>query len=581
MRTWYRKLQFGQKVLFVLLLMILLPVFALSFLEFYYFNYILTNKTNDYLKNLASVTLSKIESTVSDIENVAFYINGNDIVQASLKREETVLSDRQEYYVLYRDIRDVLASYALFRQEINAINLRSETGKEYAYTKTRYGKRLDITDYIRNENQYWTIAEDHIILVKKLFAYPVRESLGYIMLDVSRDSMYNVISDIELSGDGKVFLVNEEGSILVSEPAGLTGVPLDEPYRNCFGAEEAFYSDIVVDQKHYSIYNSRPTEAGWHMMLAIPRDYYAAGIGELRNMVFLITLMTAAIAALLSFMISKSITKPIRSLSQAMEAFGQGNFEINCVVEAEDEIGRLSSTFNQMVSDMNELVNNVYEQQMMKQEAQMKSLQMQINPHFLYNTLDTINWLARIRQADEIGDMAAALGNMMRYSLSNRSFVTIREEVKNLHDYLAIQNQRYGDKMEARIEIGEELMGFYVPKLLIQPLLENAIVHGMEEKLDRGVIIITAWQEGDDLYVQVADDGVGMTEETIAQLLNEDYSVKKKGHTSIGIVNVSRRIQMIYGTGYGLQIQSILGAGTRMTIHIRALTEEPDAIKYD
>lgn len=576
MKNWYKGQSFGTKVLFVMLTMILVPVVVLSTLEFYYSNLILVKKTNDYLKNLASVTLSKVESTVSDIENVAFYINGNDIIQEALKKEAKNISDRTDSYVLYREIRNVMSMYALFRQEINAMGILSESGQEYIYTKIRFGEPFVIRTYIREDKQYWAVDEDRIILMKKLFAYPTQEYLGHVALDVNRSSFSKIISDIELSENGMIFLVNEEGTILVSAPDGDLGIPLEPALMECFGTDEEFYSDIVIGKEHYSVYNSRPTAAGWHMMLAIPRDYYAGGIGELRNTVFIITFVTALVAGLFSVMISRSITKPLRKLSAAMEAFGQGDFDINCVVESEDEIGRLSNTFNQMVTDMNEMLNSVYEQKMMKQEAQMKSLQMQINPHFLYNTLDTINWMARIRQADEVGDMAAALGNMMRYSLSKRSFVQLAEEVKNLNDYIAIQNMRYGDKMEARIEIDKELMDLFIPKLLIQPLLENAIVHGMEEKVEKGTIIVTAWREDGELYIQVKDDGVGMTEDTITQLLSEDYSVKKKGHTSIGIVNVNRRIQMIYGTGYGLQIQSVLGAGTKMTIHIRAMTGEPD-----
>lgn len=245
------------------------------------------------------------------------------------------------------------------------------------------------------------------------------------------------------------------------------------------------------------------------------------------------------------------------------------------------KIGRLSHTFNQMVMDMNSLVNTVYEQKVMKQEAQMKSLQMQINPHFLYNTLDTINWMARIRHVDEIGDMVAALSNMMRYSLEKKSFVRLGEEVKSLKDYIAIQNYRYRDKMVAEIEIDESLMSLYIPRLLIQPILENAIVHGIEEKLDKGHILVAARREDEELYIQIIDDGVGMTEETMSHILREDYSMKKSGHTSIGVVNVNRRIQMIYGKDYGLLVQSVLGAGTKITIHIPAREEEQEEVKKD
>lgn len=581
MRKWFRKQDFQSKLLFIFLTMILIPVILLSFLEFYYSKKMLADKTNDYLKNLAAVTLSKIDSTVSDIENVAFYINGNNTIQASLKAERQAVGNRVAYYELHSDIRQILASYVLLRQEINAICIHSESGREYTYTKTRNGPPLDITRYIRDEKQYWAVDKNHIVLMKKLYAFPSQSLLGYIALDVNAKSLYDIIADIDLTKSGRIFLVNEEGRILASESETLSGELLDEPYRNFLGENEAFYNNVRVGNTYYSVYNSGAISNGWYMVLAIPRDYYMRDITKLKNVIIPITLTTALLTALLSILVSRGITRPIRFLSGAMENFGQGNFDINCQVDSEDEIGRLSHTFNQMVMDMNSLVNTVYEQKVMKQEAQMKSLQMQINPHFLYNTLDTINWMARIRHVDEIGDMVAALSNMMRYSLEKKSFVRLGEEVKSLKDYIAIQNYRYRDKMVAEIEIDESLMSLYIPRLLIQPILENAIVHGIEEKLDKGHILVAARREEEDLYIQIMDDGVGMTEETMSHILKEDYSMKKSGHTSIGVVNVNRRIQMIYGTDYGLLVQSVLGAGTKITIHIPAREEEQEEVKKD
>lgn len=581
MRKWFRKWGFQSKLLFIFLTMILTPVILLSFFEFYYSKKMLADKTNDYLKNLAAVTLSKIDSTVSDIENVAFYINGNNTIQASLKAEKQVVGNRVAYYELHRDIRQILASYVLLRQEINAICIHSESGREYTYTKTRNGPSLDITRYIRDEKQYWAVDKNHIVLMKKLYAFPTQSLLGYIALDVNAKSLYDIIADIDLTKSGRIFLVNEEGRILATESETLSGELLDEPYRNFLGENEAFYNNVRVGNTYYSVYNSGAISNGWYMVLAIPRDYYMRDITKLKNVIIPITLTTAFLTALLSILVSRGITRPIRFLSGAMENFGQGNFDINCQVDSEDEIGRLSHTFNQMVMDMNSLVNTVYEQKVMKQEAQMKSLQMQINPHFLYNTLDTINWMARIRHVDEIGDMVAALSNMMRYSLEKKSFVRLGEEVKSLKDYIAIQNYRYRDKMVAEIEIDESLMSLYIPRLLIQPILENAIVHGIEEKLDKGHILVAARREDEDLYIQIMDDGVGMTEETMSHILREDYSMKKSGHTSIGVVNVNRRIQMIYGKDYGLLVQSVLGAGTKITIHIPAREEEQEEVKKD
>ena len=264
-----------------------------------------------------------------------------------------------------------------------------------------------------------------------------------------------------------------------------------------------------------------------------------------------------------------------------MENVGKGNFDVSINVEAEDEIGLLGRTFNQMVKDMRRLIDNVYEQQRMRQEAEMKSLQMQINPHFLYNTLDTINWMGRMKGVDEVGEMTSALGNLMRYSLNRKDFVTIGEELKNLQDYIGIQNVRYGDRMTIRFNIQNGVQSCYIPKLLIQPILENAIVHGVEDKLEPGNIEIRIYYEGDDLYVVVEDDGVGMTQEAIEILISEDLS-PKYGHTSIGVNNVNRRIQSVFGRDYGLMIQSQLGAGTTITLHMKVLEMMPDIqLKYD
>ncbi len=571
MRQKIRDLKFTNKLLLIFLGIIVIPSIFLSIIEFTYSSRIMEEKTNDYLKSMSSVTLSKIESTISDIEDMAFYINGNDNIQNALMEEENALSDRKSYYAVYEEICSNLKLYALFRQEVSAISILSENNRTYSYTKNR--SSIDIAKYIKSQNQYWVVDGEHVMLMKQIYAFPMKECLGYTAIDVDDGSLYQLIEDIEYAKEGNVFLVNEEGKVIAAEEQELQGDLLPDAYRNCFGEQEAFYGDVLIDNQHYSIYNSAPISNGWHMLLAIPRDYYMRDIVGLRNIVTLITFLVALVASAASLLIARQITQPIQKLSNAMEQFGQGNFEINNEVKSDDEIGRLSKTFNTMVADMNSLVKSVYEEKMMKQDAQMKSLQMQINPHFLYNTLDTINWMARIKHVDEVGDMAAALGNLMRYSLSEKSYVTIKEEVDNLKNYLAIQNVRYGDQMESKIAIEEEFYDLYIPKLLIQPMVENAIIHGLEQKMDKGHVLISAYVDGENLYIVVEDDGVGMTEDAVEQIMCMDHSQKTEKHTSIGIVNVNRRIQMIYGKEYGLLIQSVLGAGTKMTLHMKVITE--------
>ena len=190
-----------------------------------------------------------------------------------------------------------------------------------------------------------------------------------------------------------------------------------------------------------------------------------------------------------------------------------------------------------------------------------------INPHFLYNALDTINWKARFSGADDVGEMACCLGYLLRYSLEPGDFSTLAREIGGLEYYLKIQNFRYSDRLTTVLDIDPAFYEIEIPKLLVQPIVENAIVHGIEAKVDSGTIRIWAERTGQtDLLIHVDDDGVGMTEEACARILSEKEG-RDRAH--IGVYNVHRRIQMHYGEGYGLTIHSAPGVGTRVTLRLR------------
>ena len=449
----------------------------------------------------------------------------------------------------------------------------TEKGDKINYTKNVHLRPLTYGKINRDEEQYWLTDSDYIMFVKNVNTFLMGEKLGKVVLTVKRDTILELMGDIQLNQSGRAFLIDKDGTVVAAADENIEGKKLTE-YGKYIVNTENFYKNEKIDGEKYSIFCSNPISNGWRLLLVMPRSEYIKDVYDLRTITFVIMVVILCVGTVLMSFATRNYTRSIRQLSEAMEKFGQGDFDVNCNIDSADEIGSLSQSFNRMVCDINSLVNSVYEQKVMLQKAQMKSLEMQINPHFLYNTLDTINWMARARHADDVGNMAAALGNMMRYSLSRQSFVRLGDEVKILKDFLYIQNFRYGDRMSSFIEIDEELLDYYIPKLIVQPILENAVVHGIEEKIDDGMVNIKAWLEtgtdGDDLYISVEDDGVGMTEETILQILNEDESIKKQGHTSIGIVNVNKRIQMIYGKNYGLMIQSSLGSGTKMTIHIKA-----------
>jgi len=217
-----------------------------------------------------------------------------------------------------------------------------------------------------------------------------------------------------------------------------------------------------------------------------------------------------------------------------------------------------------MVYNINDLIDKVYTETMLKQEAELKSLRMQINPHFLYNTLDTINWLSREKGVPEVGAMAKSLGDMMYYTINGSDFTNVEDEIKNINNYLMIQRKRYEERIVFTVDIPEELYPYKLPKLILQPLIENAIIHGLENKMKGGLVSIWGRINNKMLMLSVSDNGIGMSQEKVKSILLKD------SQESIGVRNVNQRLQLYYGEQRGLEVQSIINVGTQVTISIPA-----------
>ncbi|HIZ65497.1 MAG TPA: sensor histidine kinase, partial [Candidatus Blautia pullicola] len=215
------------------------------------------------------------------------------------------------------------------------------------------------------------------------------------------------------------------------------------------------------------------------------------------------------------------------------------------------------------------LIYKTKQQQQMLQKTELNSLRMQINPHFIYNTLESIKWIAYMEENEEIVTMVKALGDFMRSSISGSEFISVEKELDNIQCYLTIQKFRYGDKLSVKISIPEELYQAQIPKLLLQPLIENAMVHGLEQKMGNGVISISGFVQNSDLYIDIIDNGIGFSSEALEKL---NAALNTPNDTSVsfglGMRNVHQRIQMYYGEIYGLKVTSQYGVETRVQIHI-------------
>lgn len=578
-RAVFLRLSFSRKLSLICLVMILVPLIGNTLVFYYYSKRILEDRTLDYLQNLASVTTSKVEMSVENVEDTAFFIAGNEKMQEILSDSGEGLK-REERYQQYKEARDLISNYALLSKEIASIYIYAQDGRQFGYTKI---SQVQPSRELLDEDSDWSCVDGHVYLRRTLRRYQDQSELGTLITEAVSSVFYDIVKDISYDAKSLVYIVDRDENVIAGQEASLTGRKLPEGFLQVLEDPEKKLGSVEFEGETYAVYTGEEIENGWRLVLALQENYFMKDVQRLQTFWIILTFITGVLAVFLIILAANGITRPIKRLSGAMEAVGQGDFEISCLVEGEDEIAVLSRTFNQMVLDMRNLIDTMYEQEMMKQEVEMKSLQMQINPHFLYNTLDTINWIARMKGVDEIGEMTSALGNLMRYSLTKKDFVTVEEELANLRNYIGIQNVRYGDRMRIEFQVEQEVLGFYIPKLLVQPILENAIVHGVEEKLEPALIQILAYQENENLYIVVEDDGVGMTQDVVEALMSmDDNPGHKKGHTSIGVHNVNRRIQKVFGPECGLQIKSQLGAGTRITLCMKKMTDCPDIhLKYN
>ncbi len=339
--------------------------------------------------------------------------------------------------------------------------------------------------------------------------------------------------------------------------------------------------NIMNNNKIESVifHSAIPNTNGWSLCSMVSSKELTKDIDNLIYSIFIIWIFMLITSIALCTMFSHSISNPIKKLTTAINSIEDGNLDVFCEVnpKEKDEIAVLAHSFNSMVEEIKFLMNRIYEEENEKRSAELKVLQSQINPHFLYNTLDNLQWKAYDYDAVEIAAMIEALSNFFRISLSNgQEFISLSQEIKHVENYLFIQQKRYEDILKFNIEFDKSLSEITVLKLIIQPIVENAIYHGIKAKLSPGYVNIKVVADNEFIYISVCDDGIGIDKETLEEL-NKSLNVKNENF-GYGLYNVNQRIKLVYGENSGVKIESILNKGTTVTIKIPLSTKE---LKYD
>ncbi|MCI8862630.1 MAG: sensor histidine kinase [Lachnospiraceae bacterium] len=411
-------------------------------------------------------------------------------------------------------------------------------------------------------------SDSYVSVAQAIYGTKSQELIGVALIDLDKRSIQSLVGDITLGQTGFVFIMDSKGNILYT-PENKVVYRINPAWF--LEAQSGSFKCRIQEDQYRIIYNqseyTRLTTVGLYDM-----GKTIEGVSRVQRVSVLLAVLCCGVALVWSALFSKTITTPISNLSRLMKRAQTGDLTVRFDNHYQGEIGQLGDAFNAMVDKINELLRLVYAEQKQKREAEMKILREQIKPHFLYNTLDSIQWMAKRYQAKDIVETVRALSNFFRICLSSgKEYITLREEMSLVRSYLDVQKFRYEDLFEYEPFCPEELLGCEVPRLIIQPLVENALYHGIKESdQERGNIRIRIEKEEPDiLLILVMDDGAGMSPKECGRL-NKILRMEERPEEirAFGVRNVHDRIRFSYGEAYGLFYRPGTGGGTIAEIRL-------------
>ena len=401
-----------------------------------------------------------------------------------------------------------------------------------------------------------------------------RKVKGIVQVDLKYTEFKKIFDSLNINKKNYIFLLDEEDRIIFSSDDTNIG---SGPDSVDFKALNCEYTGGLVKSRNNEtmVVNCMLSSRDWKIVEIIPTVEDFQEIRYASNMSLIIAAVSIMISLIMAYLLSNGITKPITKVVGKMKEVGDGALNNEMAVIGNRDLKVLISSFNRMIERIDALMKKVVEKETEKTNAQLRALQAQINPHFLYNTLDVIRGIAVENQVDSIAEISYNLSRMFRYSIyKDMEIVEIEEEIKHIKYYVIIQKYRHGNKLNMKYDIEKDVLKCKIIRLTIQPLVENAVYHGIEKKAGNGEIVLKIYKSEGGIVISVSDNGLGMSSEKVerlqAALAGDDavYTPERDSGMGIGIMNVNTRLKLFYGSNYGLTIESRLNEGTEVRVHI-------------
>lgn len=596
-----------------LLLVVFAVIFPLLFLE-----------TATFFSVRRVFQLSNYENMQQELDSYNVLVNnrlreyssvGNKIATSlyTIKMLEKTSSDKQlddfiqtnEYYKFLDEWAGELEDYIA----VEVINKRGFIAyKPYQFTDSRLEESVLFSHIMSlEERQVWLGAfkwentdkyssppsrknlQYPLIISTKVKGAYSSDYLGCVNLYIDQFLLSDLLSEVlnyrektsSLFSEEELFFIDRSGKIVSHKDPGQIGTYIEKELKenlkqNKIDQPESKVVFLNGGREKKLVFYSESKLTGMRMVALVDYKEFYQVINQIFKMMVFFSVLVLVVAGIVSWLYFISIKKPINQIVAGMKQVEKNNFSVVVEDEGKDELNYLTQRFNKMVNRTGELIDQKISMETEKKDAELRVLEEQINPHFLYNTLDSIIWMAEWGKNQEVVKMTSSLARLLRRSISNeREVVTIAEEIDYTEAYLTIQKMRYKDKLEYRIEVEPDICQEETVKLVLQPLVENAIYHGIKYKEGKGLIEIRGCRVGTDIVLEVRDDGKGMDQDTLAHIFEKH--VRDTKSNGVGVQNVQERIRLFYGAEYGLSFESEPGRGTLAVIRLPGRKEaEPD-----
>ena len=571
-------------------ILVLSAVLVVTVVSLRYTNSSIYENSVMYTQTIIGQLNQNIDSYISYMDNIASLVAGSGDAYKYLYSERGIDAlSRKEYNQCRQRLTEQFKTILKGRSDIRNIgivcrengssslfnngmstrnqNLKLDTQRWYADAVGKYDHYNLTSSHVQNVisgERPWVIT-----LSRGIRNYTGEgDSDGVVFIDLNYSAISELCTQNSVGTKGYVFILDQNGNIVYH--------PQQQQLYNELQTENISLimnakTDVVTagkgdDEKIYALSHSETT--GWTIVGCMNMSELLKNSRKARSIYMLVALGLIAIALVISSEIARNITFPIQKLRDSMKRVQKGDFSAAEIeVYSDNEIGSLTRSFNVMTQKIQDLMAQNIQEQEQKRKIELKALQSQINPHFLYNTLDSIIWMAEGKKNEEVVLMTASLARLLRQSISiENELVTIGQEIEYVRSYLTIQKMRYKDKLEFEINVDPRITHAQIIRLVLQPIVENAIYHGLKYKESKGMLKVHGYELGERIIIDITDDGVGMDEETLKHIYDKH---KVNYHSNgVGVYNVQQRLVLYYGKEYGIIYHSEKGKGTTATVVI-------------